>query len=90
MSVNQTITALDLSNNYINEEGGKHLGLMLKANHSLKHLNLERNSLGDEGVQVLSSFVEELAYVIMSLTELFTLRVSAKVSRRTLRWRSSA
>lgn len=54
MAENQTITALDLSNNYINEEGGRHLGKMLTVNHSLKHLNLERNSLGDEGVQGFS------------------------------------
>lgn len=49
MAVNKTITALDLSNNYINEEGGKYLGEMLAVTSSLQHLNLERNSLGDEG-----------------------------------------
>ena len=52
MKFNKTISTLDLSNNYINEEGGEFLGTMLEHSVGLTNLNLDRNSLSDDGVEV--------------------------------------
>lgn len=47
------IQILDLSNNEIDDDGGRHLASLLRDKQSLIHLDLNSNKIGDEGVQAL-------------------------------------
>jgi Ran GTPase-activating protein (RanGAP) involved in mRNA processing and transport len=47
------LTALNLSNNLVRNEGGKHLARELQTNDSLQKLSLRLNCLGDDGCRAL-------------------------------------
>mgnify|MGYP001099963685 CR=1 FL=1 len=46
---NTTLTELNVSWNRFGPEGAKHLGMLLKTNHSLKELYLSHNKIIDDG-----------------------------------------
>ena len=64
---NTKLKVLYLGSNSINYEGAFHLGEMLKANKTLRRLNLSENNLGDQGVQLLAN---ALSYPNRSLLQL--------------------
>ncbi|XP_015764733.1 PREDICTED: uncharacterized protein LOC107343665 [Acropora digitifera] len=66
LTVNTSLTSLDLCDTYIEDEGAKSLAESLKVNTSLTSLDLSDNSIGDEGAKSLS----EALRVNTSLTSL--------------------
>jgi len=58
MRSNQTISHLDLRNNKIGSECGKHFGDMLRENSTLTHLDISWNDLGPEGGKALLNGIQ--------------------------------
>jgi len=59
MSINPTITHLDLSFNYINNDGTFYLAEMISRNTTIKNLILERNCIEDVGCEAIATALEK-------------------------------
>ena len=68
LRVNTSLSSLDLSCNFIGDEGANSLAQALRVNTSLSSLDLSCNSIGDEGAN-------SLAQVLRVNTSLFSLRL---------------
>lgn len=55
---NQSVVQLDLRNNKIGPECGRHLGEMLRENSAITHLDLSWNDLGPEGGKALLNGIQ--------------------------------
>mmetsp|Transcript_3851 Transcript_3851/g.9295 ORF Transcript_3851/g.9295 Transcript_3851/m.9295 type:complete len:432 (-) Transcript_3851:32-1327(-) len=58
LKTNHAMVQLDLRNNKIGPECGKHLGEMIRENRTLTHLDLSWNDLGPEGGKALLSGIQ--------------------------------
>ena len=58
---NTSLKRLDLSNNFIGQEGAEAFGVVLRFSYTLYELNLSRNNIGDEGVEVIARGLRENA-----------------------------
>jgi Ran GTPase-activating protein (RanGAP) involved in mRNA processing and transport len=56
---NTILTSLDLSRNYINDDGAKVIASFLLTNNSLRSLYLNNNNIGDDGIMALASALSE-------------------------------
>ena len=53
--LNTCLTHLDLSHNYIDDDGAKAIASFLLTNNSLRSLYLNNNNIGDDGIMALAS-----------------------------------
>ena len=54
LKINTTLRELNLSKNFISDEGGKALAEALKINTTLTKLNLSKNSIGNQGASAIA------------------------------------
>jgi Ran GTPase-activating protein (RanGAP) involved in mRNA processing and transport len=56
---NKSLQILNLMDNNIETEGAEAFGVVLKFSHTLRELNLSRNSIGDNGVRLIAQGIIE-------------------------------